>query len=84
MFFESVARDYDQKSTLSSDNLEGLQKRAELLQFEYFALIFPDISVICSDGKSQTFAQQTESSLIHLLELLLFSECNHKCPFYLH
>ncbi len=58
MTLESVARSCDQEITLSADELKGLQERAELLQFEYFAFISPDGSAICSDGISRSFAQQ--------------------------
>ena len=33
-----------------------LQKRAELLQFQFFAYVFPDGTAICSDGVSRNFS----------------------------
>lgn len=54
---ESVVLSCNQENTLSADELEGLQKRAGELQFEYFAFVSPDGSAICSDGVSRTFTR---------------------------
>ena len=58
MLLESVARSCDLESTLSAEEQKELQERAELLQFQYFAFVFPDGSAICSDGIPRTFDRQ--------------------------
>ncbi len=60
MSLESVAMTCGQANTLSPDDLDRLQKQAEQLQFEYFALLSPDGFAICSDGAFRTFGQQDE------------------------
>ena len=57
---ESVAQRCSKENIVTSDALEKLQEKAEILQFEYFALIAPDGLAICSDGISRTFNQQDE------------------------
>lgn len=58
MLLESVAFNCDLEGTLSAEEQKELQERAELLQFQYFAFIFPDGSAICSDGIPRTFDRQ--------------------------
>ncbi len=57
---ESVANSCGQDNTAWTDDLEGLQERAELLRFEYFAFVSPDGSAVCSDKVSRTFDQKDE------------------------
>lgn len=65
---ESVSHSCDQESVPAMADSEGekgkeelqdqaeLQKRAELLQFQFFAYVFPDGTAICSDGVSRNFS----------------------------